>query len=233
MAPKITDQHIRKCPEKTNKQTTTTEKSPSDICSGSSPSPCRLASSASAGGFVSGAAAVARDGTAMAGTQRCVAAHAGRDERQAEQREPAQDETPVTGVAGAGFRILALGVGHAVVQQAVGAPHEAHAPYERHHRVGRFLALPSPVLRRAEHVPAVHAAHALVLRAPRGPRLTRHHAAADARFPVVSGEPVRVRVRVVMFGRFALGEGDVSVRRLRAQEFVGACGSVTVVLVAR
>lgn len=196
-------------------------------------------------GLVLPAATVACDATAVACLKWHVAAHAGHQERQSQKRQPAQTETLFAGIARARVRIVALRVRHAVVKEAVCAPHEAHPPNARLHGVRSFLAASSPVFRWAEHGLAVDTPQALpsVVHASwqpfrrQRPGLPSDYAPADARFAPAGHVPIPtegVRVSVVVFGWFALREEYVSVRAIRPQRFV-ACrsGGVAVVLVAR
>lgn len=203
---------------------------------------------ASAHGFVFPAAAVAGHAAAVARPQGGVAAHARRQQRQTHQRRPAQAEALVAGVAGARVGVVALGVGHAVVEQAVGAPHEANAPDAGLDGVGRLLAATSPVVLVVEHVLTVNAARSLAVLLPPLPfglqsaRLHRHHRPAPAaqlqtaRLTVADPLHVaaeRVRVRVVVFGRrLALGEVNVSVQAVGLVEFVPGGDVVAVIPVA-
>lgn len=66
--------------------------------------------------------------TAQTGSQRQVAAHAGHEERQGQQRQPAGAAqrvrvAPHGVIAGARLPELSLRVRHAVVEQALRAPH--------------------------------------------------------------------------------------------------------------
>lgn len=199
-------------------------------------------------GSVLPAAAVAGHATAVARPKRGVATHAGRHQRQADQRRPAQAEALVAGVAGARVRVVALRVRHAVVQQAVGAPHEADPPDAGLDGVGRLLAPAPPIVLVVEHLLTVNATetlpvlHVTLAFGRRRSRLQRHHRPAAAarlqaaRFAVVASlhtAAQRVRVRVVVFGRPALGEAHAGVRVVRLREFVTSGVGVTVVLVAR
>ena len=203
--------------------------------------------STSAHSFVFPAAAVAGHAAAVARPQRGVAAHAGRQQRQTHQRRPAQAEALVAGVAGARVRVIPLRVRHAVIQQAVGAPHEADPPDAGLNGVWCFLATSPPVVLVVEHVLTVNAARALAVLLPplafglEGSRLHRHHrpvaaAQLQAAWFAVAGSlhlaAEWVRVGVVMFGRLALGEVDVSVEVFGLAEFVPCGVGVAVILVA-
>lgn len=103
-------------------------------------------------------AAAAGHTAAVARVQRRVAAQTGRQHRQTQQGRPAQTETFLAGVARARVGVVTLRVGHAVVEHAVRAPHEADPVDAGPDRVGRVVALSAPVLLVVEHVPAVDAA---------------------------------------------------------------------------
>ncbi len=111
---------------------------------------------------------------AVAGAQRWVAAHARRQQRQPQQRQPAHTELLLAGVAGARVREVSLRVGHAVVQHALGAQHAAQPVDALLDGVGRVGALTPLVVLVVEHLAAVDAARALsVLASPAARRLLR------------------------------------------------------------
>lgn len=124
------------------------------------PDLCRVggASQLSAHSLVFPAAAVAGHATVVAGSQGSVAAHAGRHQGQTYERHPAQAEALVAGVAGARVGVVTLRVRHAVVQQAVSAPHEADPSDAGLDGVRRLLAAPPPIVLLAEYVLTVNAA---------------------------------------------------------------------------
>lgn len=117
-------------------------------------------------GLVLAPATAAGLATVVAGAQRQVAAHAGRDEGERHQGQPAQAELLVRSVAGAGVGEVALRVGHAVVQHALGTQHAAHFIDALLYWVGRVLALPPPVVFVVEHLPTVDAPRALAVLSP-------------------------------------------------------------------
>lgn len=108
-------------------------------------------------------AAAAPLAAAQAGAQRQVAAHAGHEERQGEEGQPAGAAqgvrvAPHRVIARARLPELALGVRHAVVEQALGAPHTGPLAQAVQGGVGRVPAAAPPILRGAEHGAAVDAA---------------------------------------------------------------------------
>lgn len=111
-------------------------------------------------------AAVAGLAAVVAGAQRQVAAHAGCDEGQRQQRQPAQAELLVGRVARARVREVPLRVRHTVVQHALGAQHAADFVDALLDRVGRVLALSPPVVLVVEHLSTVNAARALAVLPP-------------------------------------------------------------------
>lgn len=103
-------------------------------------------------------AAVAGLAAVVAGAQRQVAAHAGRDEGERHQGEPAEAELLVGGVARAGVGEVPLGVRHTVIQHAFRAEHAADFVDALLDGVGGVLALPPPVVLVVEHLSTVNAA---------------------------------------------------------------------------
>lgn len=120
----------------------------------------------SASCFVFAAAAVAGLSAVVAGPQRWVAAHAGRYDGQAEQGQPAHAELLVAGVTRARVRVVALGVGHAVVEHALGTQHAAHLVNALLDWIGGILALPEPVFLVVEYLSAIYATGALAVFPP-------------------------------------------------------------------
>lgn len=129
--------------------------------------PRRLGSS---GGLVLAAAAVAGLSAVVTGPQRWVAAHAGCYYGEAEKCQPAHAELLFAGIARARVREVALRVGHAVVQHALGTQHAAHLVDALLDGVRSVLALPTSVLLVVEHLTAIYAARALAVLPP-PPRL--------------------------------------------------------------
>lgn len=108
-------------------------------------------------------AAAAPLSTAQAGAQRQVAAHAGHEERQGQEGQPAGAAqgvrvAPHRVITGAGLPELSLRVRHAVVEQALCAPHAGPLAEAVQSRVRGVSAAAPPVLRGAEDGAAVHAA---------------------------------------------------------------------------
>lgn len=190
------------------------------------------------GRFVLAPAAPAHHATVVAGPKGQVTAHTGGQERQGNKRHPPEAKLLVASVARAGVCIVALGVRHTVIEQAVRTPHTAHPADASSHGVGRVLAAAPPVLLVVEHVPAVLAPGALaVLLPPPGfaPRGLGLDHAAPAPFGVLTEAEVRgvhVGVVIVVLGDLALGEAHVGVRVLGGVQGL-AHGRVPVVLVAR
>lgn len=191
------------------------------------------------GRFVLAPAAPAHHSTVVAGPEGQVTAHTGGQERQGNKSHPPEAKLLVASVARAGVCIVALGVRHTVIEQAVRTPHTAHAADASSHGVGRVLAAAPPVLLVVEHVPAVLAPGALaVLLPPPGlaPRRLGLDHAAPAPFGVLAEAEVRgvhVGVVVVVLGHLALGEAHVGVGVLGGVRRLAAHGRVPVVLVAR
>lgn len=201
----------------------------------------------SAHSFVLAAAAVAGHAAAVARPEGGVAAHAGRQQRQSHQRRPAQAEALVAGVAGTRVRVISFRVRHAVVQQAVGAPHEAHPPDAGLDGVWRLLAAAPPIFLMVKHVLTINAARPLaVLFPPLAFGLQRlwlqhHHRPAAvaqsqaARFTTAASLHVtaqRVRIAVVGFRRLSLGKACVGVEVVWWGEFVPCGVDVAVIPVA-
>lgn len=134
-----------------------------------------------------------------------------------------------------------------MIQQAVGAPHEADPADTGLNGVRCLLALAPPIFLSVEHVLTVNAAktlpilHATLPFGLRRSRLQRHHCPATtshlqaARLAVIASlhaAAQRVRVRVVVFGRLTLGEVHTRVRDVWLHEFVTCGVGVPVVLIA-
>lgn len=101
--------------------------------------------------------------TAQAGAQRQVAAHAGHEERQGQEGQPAGTAegvwvAPHRVITGAGLPELSLRVRHAVVEQTLCTPHTGPLAQAVQGRVRGISAAAPPVLRSAEDRAAVHAA---------------------------------------------------------------------------
>lgn len=112
-------------------------------------------SRASSDSLVLTPAAAAPLSTAQAGAQRQVAAHAGHEERQGQQGQPAGAAqgvrvAPHGVIAGARLPELSLRVRHTVVEQALRAPHAGPLAEAVQRRVGGVSAAAPPVLRGAE-----------------------------------------------------------------------------------
>lgn len=95
---------------------------------------------------------------AVARPQRGVAAHTWCQQGQRHKCRPTQAKTLVTGVTRARVREVAFGVRHAVVEQAVGTPHEADPPDAGLNGVRRLLAATPAVLLLVKQILAVDAA---------------------------------------------------------------------------
>lgn len=117
-------------------------------------------------GLVLAPTAAAGLATVVAGAQRQVAAHAGRNEGQCHQGQPAQTELLVGRVTWAGVREVALGVWHAVVQHALRAQHAADFVDALLDWVRGVLALPPPVVFVVEHLSTIDAPRALAVLSP-------------------------------------------------------------------
>lgn len=187
--------------------------------------------------------------TVVAGAQRQVAAHAGRDEGERHQGQPAQAELLVRRVARAGVREVALGVGHAVVQHALGAQHAADFVDALLDGVGGVLALPPPVVFVVEHLSTVDAARAFPVLSPpsallglqqgRGLGLDGRvlaqpepHARSDAHAGAGVGLPTRPvgeGVLALLTVQFVKGGGEVQILAL---SFLFPHNRMAVVLVA-
>lgn len=119
--------------------------------SGPKESPLAPPGRASSDRLVLTPAAAAPLSTAQAGAQRQVAAHAGHEERQGQQRQPAGAAqgvrvAPHGVIAGARLPELSLRVRHAVVEQALRAPHAGPLAEAVQGRVGGVSAAAPPVL---------------------------------------------------------------------------------------
>jgi len=173
-------------------------------------------------------AAAAGLATVVAGAQRQVAAHAGRHEGERHQGQPAQAQLLVGRVARAGVGEVALGVGHAVVQHALGAQHAADSVDALLDGVGGVLAPPPTVVFVVEHLPAVDAARTLAVLSPppallgleqrRGLRLdgrvlaqTQTQTGSNANPRARVGVPVREEVLALLTVKFVEGGGEVRV----------------------
>lgn len=165
---------------------------------------CSGRAGGSSDGLVLSSAATAGHAAAVAHVQRRVAAQTGRQHRQTQQGRPAKAETFLAGVARARVRVVALRVGHAVVEHAVGAPHEAHPVDAGPNGVRRVVAVSAAVLLVVEHVPAVNAARSLSVLFPslalelEHPRLGGHHFTVAVALEVALAEVGAGHVGVVV-----------------------------------
>lgn len=177
-------------------------------------------------------AAATRLSAAVAGAQRRVTAHAGRDERQSQQRQPTHAELLVAGVAGARVREVSLRVGHAVVQHALGTQHAAHLVDALLDGVGGVLTLTPLVVLVVEHLTAVNAAGALaVLSSPAGHLRLQQRGRLLGLNRVFATRPRALGIQKLTLPPIRLGEGGDEVRFLALRVSLPKDG-VAVVFVA-
>lgn len=165
-------------------------------------------------------AAATRLPAAVAGAQQRVTAHAGRQQRQTQQGQPAHAELFLTGVAGARVGEIPFRVGHAVVEHALGTQHAAHLVDALPNRVRGVLALAPPVVLVVEHLTAINATRALPVLAAPARRLALRQRGRLLGLNGVFGASVRHRalcVQILTLPHIQLGEdvGEVCIRALR------------------
>lgn len=148
------------------------------------------------------ATAPAHDPAVIASPEGQVTAHTRSNKRQGDEGQPPEAKLFVTGVTRARVRVVSFGVGHAVVEHAVRAPHEADSADAASHSVGSILTLPPPVFLMVKDVPAIDTPRPLPVGFPL-PRfapggLSLDHGTLDV-FAQVKVRVADVRVIVIVF----------------------------------